>query len=182
MAHSRNCFRSSCIAAVALRFLIAQTAAAWVGVTTTALQELEVQQVELTQARKLLRDVGDVARNTANAQRETMGLARDQARIGEDTLRLRRELQDFQNQMRAERAENTRAAEELSGSKAARRHAPSVPSTPGMSTANRGIYASMVTVRFGSVRFQFSGSYASGREMILGRNACMRERRTRSMG
>jgi hypothetical protein len=54
VAHSRNCFRSSCIAAVALRFLIAQTAAAWVGVTTTALQELEVQQVELTQARKLL--------------------------------------------------------------------------------------------------------------------------------
>ena len=102
-----------------------------------------------------MRDVGDVARNTANAQRETMGLARDQARIGEDTLRLRRELQDFQNQMRAERAENTRAAEELSGSKAARRHAPSVPSKPGMSTANRGIYASMVTVRFGSVTSNF---------------------------
>ena len=57
--------------------------------------------------------------------------------------------------MRAERAENTRAAEELSGSKAARRHAPSVPSTPGMSTANRGIYASMVTVRFGSVTSNF---------------------------
>lgn len=116
------------MAAILMRFFIAQVAAAWVGVTTT-LQELEVQQIELTQARQLLREVGDVARNTATVQREAMGLAREQARLGEDTLRLRREVQDGQTQLRAER-ENVRSIEESPGVKAAHRYIPSVPSTP----------------------------------------------------
>lgn len=110
------------MAAILMRFFIALVAAAWVGVTTT-LQELEVQQIELTQARQLLRDVGDVARNAATVQREAMGLAREQARLGEDTLRLRREVQDCQTQLRAER-ENVRSIEESPGVKAAHRYIP----------------------------------------------------------
>lgn len=125
------------MAAILMRFFIAQVAAAWVGVTTT-LQELEVQQIELTQARQLLREVGDVARNTATVQREAMGLAREQARLGEDTLRLRREVQDGQTQLRAER-ENVRSIEESPGVKAAHRYIPSVPSTPGMSSTGKGL-------------------------------------------
>ena len=87
-------------------------------------------------SRSLLRDIGDVAKSTATIQRDTTSAVREQSKLSEEAVKVRGELQEIQQTLRAEKEERfDRGKKTDTPDKSFA--PPSTPSTPGLTFRSR---------------------------------------------